>query len=286
MAGGESDQPDGGSASADPRGPGGSPAGWQRRAVSADRPLPDGCELLRDDPPARLQGRRAGGRTIKGAGRAVREEVAEGTYHAGDEPQRRSHRAWKYSPPFDARETRSAASIDDGPAKDLWMRHGWAERPRWRGSAATTSCSTRGDAETGSKRRAGRSGGGASERREWMGVTADPLLDGPVPPPPGAEYNEQDQTSARERTRGLRARAHRTATYRFERGMLAGLDEPVARYLPTPSPRPRRSRRGEAADDRAHQGPAVAALHRGPGVRRPVVHLARARGRGRSRRWW
>ena len=30
---------------------------------------------------------------------------------------------------------------------------------------------------------------------EWMRNTADPLLDGPVDPPPGAIYNEQWQVS-------------------------------------------------------------------------------------------
>ena len=35
----------------------------------------------------------------------------------------------------------------------------------------------------------------------WMIDTDDPLLDGPVEPPPGAEYNEQDQISAGEPTR-------------------------------------------------------------------------------------
>jgi hypothetical protein len=29
-----------------------------------------------------------------------------------------------------------------------------------------------------------------------MEDTGDPLLDGPVPPPPGAEYNDPDQHSA------------------------------------------------------------------------------------------
>jgi hypothetical protein len=36
---------------------------------------------------------------------------------------------------------------------------------------------------------------------EWMADTEDPLLHGPVPPPPGAECNEQDRVSAREPTR-------------------------------------------------------------------------------------
>ena len=35
---------------------------------------------------------------------------------------------------------------------------------------------------------------------QWMRETADPLLDGPVPPPPGAEYNDPDARSAGEAT--------------------------------------------------------------------------------------
>jgi hypothetical protein len=34
----------------------------------------------------------------------------------------------------------------------------------------------------------------------WMEDTADPLLDGPVPAPPGARINARDQVSAHERT--------------------------------------------------------------------------------------
>ena len=34
----------------------------------------------------------------------------------------------------------------------------------------------------------------------WMRDTGDPLLDGPVPPPPGAEINDPDQLSASEPT--------------------------------------------------------------------------------------
>ena len=34
----------------------------------------------------------------------------------------------------------------------------------------------------------------------WMVQTDDPLLDGPVPPPPGARINAQDQVSPEEPT--------------------------------------------------------------------------------------
>ena len=37
-----------------------------------------------------------------------------------------------------------------------------------------------------------------STGRCWMRGTSDPLLDGPVPPPPGAEFNDSDGRSAAE----------------------------------------------------------------------------------------
>ena len=82
---------------------------------------------------------------------AVREEIfAEGTYHAAYEPQRaiRTDR-WKYIRRFDARETPVRPNTDDGPAKDLWMRHGWAERAVERRAPPRPRVRPRGDAEPG-----------------------------------------------------------------------------------------------------------------------------------------
>ena len=43
---------------------------------------------------------------------------------------------------------------------------------------------------------------------EWMAERDDPLLDGPVPPPPGAEINDPSQISPAEPTTALHSGSH------------------------------------------------------------------------------
>ena len=87
-------------------------------------------------------------------------------------------------------------NVDDGPTKDLLIAHGWAERalPREElydllfdpGEAANLA----GDPAYAEVRAE------LSERLEtWMRETDDPLLDGDVEPPPGAEVTDPDAIS-------------------------------------------------------------------------------------------
>lgn len=160
------------------------------------------CELVGVDAPPFLQGVPL--QPLLDGAEGVRAEVfAEGTYHAAYEPQRaiRTER-WKYIRRFDERPIPVLPNTDDSPSKDLWLEHGWADHrlaPEQlydlvfdpteannvidRPELATVADDLRARLES------------------WMRATDDPLLEGPVPPPPGAEYNEQDQLSAREVTR-------------------------------------------------------------------------------------
>ena len=93
-------------------------------------------------------------------------------------------------------------NTDDGPGKDLWLRHGWAERPIDQEQLydlvfdpmEMVNVIDRPELEPVAEEMRAR-------LAAWMAETGDPLLDGPVAPPPGAEYNEQGQVSAREPTR-------------------------------------------------------------------------------------
>jgi arylsulfatase A-like enzyme len=160
--------------------------------------FPTICDVLGIDRPDWLQGVSILP-LVQGETNEVRREVfAEGTYHAAYEPQRmvRTQR-WKYVRRFEPRTRPVLPNTDDSPSKDVWLRYGWdpgmlaMEQLYDLIHDPNEACNLIGGNDPGDV---------ASDLRErlqrWMEDTGDPLLDGPVPPPPGAEYNDPDQHSA------------------------------------------------------------------------------------------
>jgi arylsulfatase A-like enzyme len=129
---------------------------------------------------------------------AIRDAVfGEVTYHAAYEPQRsiRTER-WTYIRRFGERTTPVLPNIDGGESRDLWIEHGWENRQldseqlydnlfdpvQARNVAA--------DPELASVKAEL-----ADSLQQWMEETNDPLLDGDVPLPPGAQMNDVSSRS-------------------------------------------------------------------------------------------
>ena len=183
------------------RGPGGFAGGKASDALVSHIDLfPTICDVLEIGHPDWLQGRSLLP-IVTGSAAEVRDAVyAEGTYHAAYEPQRaiRTPR-WKLVRRFGERRLPVLPNIDDSPSKELWLRHGYAEReiaplqlhdlvfdPNEACNAIDRPDLAGVAADLG-------------ERLErWMRDTGDPLLDGPVAPPPGTEWNDPGQRSAGE----------------------------------------------------------------------------------------
>ena len=185
------------------RGPGGFTGGGVSDALVSHVDLyPTICDVVGVPKPGFLQGTSL--LPLMDGAPAVRGEVfAEGTYHAAYEPQRaiRTER-WKYIRRFDDRPTPVLANTDDSPGKDLWLRHGWAEHELAREQLYDLVFDPQEQHNLIARPDHASVVADLRNRLEaWMRETDDPLLDGPVPPPPGAEFNEQDQVSAREPTR-------------------------------------------------------------------------------------
>jgi N-sulfoglucosamine sulfohydrolase len=187
------------------RGPGGAHGGRVSNAlVSHVDIFPTICELAGIEPPARLQGRSllpVMGREVADVNDAI---FAEMTYHAAYEPMRavRTER-FKYIRRFGDRLKPVLANVDDSPTKDLLLASGWGERELPREALYDlrfdpVEADNLIDAEHGASV--------ADELRArldaWMHETADPLLDGPVPAPDGAELNSPDQISPAEPANG------------------------------------------------------------------------------------
>ncbi len=180
------------------RGPGVSGAGRTiDTMVSHIDIFPTLCELLEIQPPKWLEGVSLVP-LLSGEEHDVREEVfAEVTYHAAYEPMRcvRTKRH-KYIRRFDGRKTPVMPNCDEGETRSLWLAHGWKERPVDREQLydlmfdPMERCNLAGDTRYEAVLRDMR------ERLDaFMVRTADPLLSGPVPAPPGAKLNNPDDMS-------------------------------------------------------------------------------------------
>ncbi|HEU4975958.1 MAG TPA: sulfatase [Baekduia sp.] len=184
------------------RGPGGFHGGHVTDALVSHVDLyPTLCELAGAPLPDDLAGqsllRHAAGEIAE-----VRDELyAELTYHVAYDPQRaiRTQRH-KYLRHFGDRLEPVLPNVDDSPSKDLLVAAGWGTQPRPREELYDLLMdpmemrNLAGEPEAEPIR-------AALERRllGWMADTADPLLDGPVPPPPGAVVNDPAGLSPGER---------------------------------------------------------------------------------------
>ena len=183
------------------RGPGGFAGGKVCDAMVSHIDLfPTVCDLLGIEPPAWLQGESVIP-LVRGEAEAIHDEVfAEVTYHAAYEPMRAVRtRRWKYIRRFGGRQRPVLPNCDDSPSKDVWLEHGWRERPvapeqlHDLAFDPNESHNLAGDPATAAVLDEMR---GRLDR--WMRATDDPLLRGPVPAPPGARVNDPDGLSPSE----------------------------------------------------------------------------------------
>ncbi len=181
------------------RGPGGFAGGKASDALVSHIDLfPTICDVLEIGHPDWLQGNSLLP-IVTGSAAEVRDAVyAEGTYHAAYEPQRaiRTQR-WKLVRRFGERRLPVLPNIDDSPSKEVWLRNGYAEREIAPVQLydlvfdPNEACNVIDRPEHASV------AADLGERlQRWMRDTGDPLLDGPVAPPPGAEWNDPGQGSA------------------------------------------------------------------------------------------
>jgi N-sulfoglucosamine sulfohydrolase len=160
--------------------------------------FPTLCDYLGLDHPTWLQGRSLMPLIHREADEVNDAVFAEMTFHAAYDPQRAVRtKRYKYIRRFDGTWTRPVLpNVDDSPSKDLLLAYGWADRdvPReelydlvFDPGEARNLAGDPAHADIVQELR------GRLER--WMRETRDPLLDGPVEPPPGTEVNDPWQRS-------------------------------------------------------------------------------------------
>jgi len=181
------------------RGPGGFAGGKASDALVSHIDLfPTVCDVLGIDQPDWLQGRSLMP-IVTGVEEEVRDAIfAEGTYHAAYEPQRaiRTPR-WKLVRRFGDRRLPVLPNIDDSPSKQVWLDHGYAEREQAPLQLYDLVFDPNEACNVADRPEHAPVVEHLTTRLErWMRGTGDPLLDGPVAAPPGAEANDPSQRSA------------------------------------------------------------------------------------------
>jgi arylsulfatase A-like enzyme len=185
------------------RGPGFSGGRARDELVSHVDIFPTVCELAGIESPSWAVGRSLVPLVAGAEEPGVRSEIfSELTYHAAYEPQRsiRTER-YKYIRRFDDYPYPVLPNCDDSPSKEAYLARGWAERPVAREALHDLFFNP------GEGRNLIDDPSYAEVRddliarlAQWMRDTDDPLLAGPIAPPPGAQINRQDQRSADEET--------------------------------------------------------------------------------------
>ncbi len=196
------------------RGPGGFTGGKVVDALVSHLDVyPTICELAGIESPPWLEGSSMMP-LVRGERAQINDEIfTEMTYHAAYQPQRaiRTER-WKYIRRFEDDPRPVLANCDDSASKDLLVEHGWARRrcddeelydlvfdPN---EGHNVAAEPENAAVLNELRR---------RLARWMEEREDPLLEGPIAPPPGAEFNDRDQVSPAEPTRRAPLTADPTA---------------------------------------------------------------------------
>ncbi|MET0557058.1 MAG: sulfatase [Solirubrobacterales bacterium] len=169
--------------------------------------FPTLCELAGVGPPDWLQGDSLMP-LVRGEVERLHEAIfAEVTYHAAYEPQRavRTER-WKYIRRFDDYRFPVLANCDDSESKELLVAAGWGDRPVPREQLYDLVLDPAEGTNLAADPAFADDLGELRDRlADWMRQTDDPLLAGPVAPPPGALVNEQWQLSPDEQPRTIMA---------------------------------------------------------------------------------
>jgi N-sulfoglucosamine sulfohydrolase len=159
--------------------------------------FPTLCELLEIDPPSWLQGRSLMP-LLTGQADQIRDEIfTEMTFHAAYEPARaiRTPR-WNYIRRFDGRIKPVLPNIDDGPSKDVLIKHGLADQEPEEEALYDLIFDP---VETNNLIDHPKFQEIAREMRsrlsDWMHATNDPLLAGPLTAPPGAYLDDPNALS-------------------------------------------------------------------------------------------